>query len=313
MRRLTALLAVTGMALLELVAVAGPSANATTPGENGRIVFSADLGFGGEIYTIRPNGTGLQQLTELDGNAFHPDWSPDGTRIVFWLEDQAIYIMNADGSDLHEVTSPGGQPSFTPDGHHVVYECASQSCGGRSGIFLMRDDGSDAPGLRLSRNPFYQEGDSDPQVSPDGETVTFVRHKVEGELQALLAVDIDGTNLRRIARYTLEVGIKHDWAPDASRIVVTPYADFPDDRFPSVATIAPDGSGLQFLTSPSRGEVASFAGSYSPDGEWIVFRAQAVNHEGFRLMKIHPDGSDRTLIAKLPFSPRFIDWGPRSP
>jgi Tol biopolymer transport system component len=48
---------------------------------------------GGEIYTIKPNGSGLQQLTELDGNAFHPDWSPDGTRIVFWLEDQAIYFM----------------------------------------------------------------------------------------------------------------------------------------------------------------------------------------------------------------------------
>jgi hypothetical protein len=25
-------------------------------------------------------------------------------------------------------------------------------------------------------------------------------------------------------------------------------------------------------------------------------------------MKIRPDGSDRTLIAKLPLSPRFIDW-----
>jgi Tol biopolymer transport system component len=309
MRRLLALLAVTGMAVFGLVSVAGSAAVATTPGQNARIAFSADLGLGGEIYTIKPDGTGLRQLTELDGNASHPDWSPDGTRIVFWLEDQATYIMNANGSDLHVVTAPGGQASFTPDGHHIVYECASQTCNGESGIFLMRDDGSDAPGLRLSNNPFTDAGDNDPQVSPDGQTVTFVRHKVDGELQALFAVDIDGTNVRKIAGYPLEVGVKHDWAPDGGQIVITPFADFPDDRFPSVATIMPDGSGLRFLTSPTRGDVASFAGSYSPNGNWIVFRAQDVNREGFRLMKMHPDGSGRTVIAKLPFAPRFIDWG----
>jgi Tol biopolymer transport system component len=115
--------------------------------------------------------------------------------------------------------------------------------------------------------------------------------------------------VRKVAGYPLEVGVKHDWAPDGGQIVITPFADFPDDRFPSVATIMPDGSGLRFLTSPTRGDVASFAGSYSPNGNWIVFRAQDVNREGFRLMKMHPDGSGRTVIAKLPFAPRFIDWG----
>ena len=59
---------------------------------------------------------GLQRLTHLDGNAIAPDWSPDGTRIVFWLEDQALYVMNRHGGGLHEVTSSGGQAAFTPTG-----------------------------------------------------------------------------------------------------------------------------------------------------------------------------------------------------
>ncbi len=309
MRRLLVLGMVAAMPVWGIVGAGGPGAHATTPGTNGRIAFSADLGMGGEIYTIKRDGTGLQQLTELDGNAFHPDWSPDGTRIVFWLEDQAIYIMNRDGSDLHAVTSPGGQPSFTADGHHIVYECASQSCDGESGIFLMRDDGSDAPGVRLSDNPFTDAGDNDPQVSPDGETVTFVRHKVDGELQALFAVDIDGSNLRKVAAYTLEVAIKHDWAPDGESIVITMNADYPQGRNPNVATIEPDGSDLQTLTTFHSGEIGAFAGSYSPDGRWIVFRVQDPESRTFRLVKMHPDGSDRTVIATLPFSPRFIDWG----
>ncbi len=307
MKRFVALVTVSGMTLLGLVGGGGPAARATTPGKNGRIAFAADLGLGREIYTIKRDGTGLRQLTELDGDAFSPDWSPDGTRIAFWLADQAVYVMRADGSNLHVVTAPGGQPAFTPDGHHLVYECPN--CTGGDGIFLMRADGSDAPGVRLSRNPFPDEGDGNPEVSPDGQTVTFVRHKVNGELQALFAVDIDGTNLRKIVPYKLEVAIKHDWAPDGQHIVLSPYADYPDDQSPNVATIEPDGSNLQMLTSYTGGGSGAFAGSYSPNGRWIVFRVEHLSPESFRLFRMRPDGSDRTLIARLPFAPRGMDWG----
>lgn len=308
MRRLIALLTVTATTLVGPAGIPGPAAQATIPGKNGRIAFSADLGLGGEIYTIQRDGTGLHQLTELDGNAFHPDWSPYGTKIAFWLEDQSLYVMNADGSDLTAVAAQGGQVSFTPDGQHLVYECAGGVCG-TDGIFLMSADGSDAPGLRLTTNPLVQEGDSDPQVSPDGETVTFVRHKVEGELQALFAVGIDGSDVRKLTPYALEVAIKHDWAPDGEHIVITTNADYPNGRNPNIATIESDGSDLDLLTNFHRGTLGAFAGSYSPDGSWIVFRLQDPDNETFRLLKMHPDGSDRTLIARLPFSPRFIDWG----
>ncbi|MGZ8582561.1 MAG: hypothetical protein ACXWXN_04785 [Actinomycetota bacterium] len=33
------------------------------------------------------------------------------------------------------------------------------------------------------------------------------------------------------------------------------------------------------------------------------------DRERFRIFKMRPDGSDRTLIAALPASPRFLDWG----
>ena len=116
MRRHITLLTVTGMIVMGFVAIGWPAALATMPGENGRIAFSLDKGSGGEIYTIRADGMGLQRLTHLDGNAIAPDWSPDGTRIVFWLEDQALYVMNRHGGGLHEVTSSGGQAAFTPTG-----------------------------------------------------------------------------------------------------------------------------------------------------------------------------------------------------
>ena len=45
------------------------SAQATQPNTNGRIAFQIDFGIGAEIYTIKPSGRGIHQLTEVDGSA----------------------------------------------------------------------------------------------------------------------------------------------------------------------------------------------------------------------------------------------------
>ena len=69
--------------------------DATTPDTNGRIAFSMDLGLGPEIFAIKPSGLGIHQLTEVEGSAESPDWSPDGTRIVFHIVDQGLWMVNA--------------------------------------------------------------------------------------------------------------------------------------------------------------------------------------------------------------------------
>jgi Tol biopolymer transport system component len=279
-------------------------AHATTPGTNGRIAFQMDFGLGAQIYTIKPSGLGIRQLTEVEGSAESPDWSPDGTRIAFQTEDPGgLWIVNADGSGLSQIASSGGQLAFTPDGTHLVYDC--WDCAGGQGIFLMEADGSDAPGTRLTTNPPGYEGDTNPEVSPDGQTVTFVRRKSEGERQALFAVDIDGTDVRMLVPYRFNVFIKHDWAPDGAHIVFTSPIDGPAN----VYTIAPDGSDRTQLTHVAPG-VAAIAGSYSPDGRWIAFRLENPSVGLYRLEKMRPDGSDRSVVTRAPTGPRLIDWGP---
>jgi Tol biopolymer transport system component len=249
----------------------------------------------------------------VDREASRADWSPNGNRLAFELfelsdgEHAGLAIMKADGSDLVDLTPTGinTEPAWTPDGKQLVYECFT--CVGGDGIFVINDDGTGS--RRLTNNPFPDGFDTDPNVSPDGKTVTFVRVRKDGREQALFAVDLDGGNARKLTSFGLQVGVKHDWAPDGRHIVITRDADYPHGRSPNVATIRPDGSQLRMLTTYEDGKRGAFAGSYSPDGRWIVLRVENLERQTFRLLKIRPDGSERILIATLPFAPRNIDWG----
>ena len=48
-----------------------------------RIVFSRLVNGDFDIYTIRPGGTDVRQLTVSPGNDSHPAWSADGQHILF--------------------------------------------------------------------------------------------------------------------------------------------------------------------------------------------------------------------------------------
>ena len=67
----------------------------------------------GRIVTVRPDGSGLKQVSADDGHgrqfALDPGWSPDGRRIVLALFSEAagdvqIYTSKPDGTDLVRVT-----------------------------------------------------------------------------------------------------------------------------------------------------------------------------------------------------------------
>src|SRR6266849_11186193 len=88
--------------LVALLLSVAPPAHATFPGKNGRIAFRQD----GEIFTMNPDGSDIQQLTHLtpDGSADWASWSADGKQIVFneSLPPDGIpelWLMNADGSN----------------------------------------------------------------------------------------------------------------------------------------------------------------------------------------------------------------------
>ncbi len=57
---------------------------------------------------------------------------------------------------------PASSPAFTPDGHHLVFDCDCNP----QGVFIMRDDGTDRH--RVTTHAFAFQPDLNAEVSPDG-------------------------------------------------------------------------------------------------------------------------------------------------
>jgi TolB protein len=123
--------------LTGFVAVASgpPVGSAAFPGVNGKIAFTRDVSGNADIWSMEPDGSNQTRLTTdlaVDGE---PDWSADGTKIVFTSRRDSwyrrIWVMNADGTDQSVVTPVGEgsefegyDPSWSPDGTKIAFVAA---------------------------------------------------------------------------------------------------------------------------------------------------------------------------------------------
>ncbi|MEV4740927.1 amidohydrolase family protein [Streptomyces sp. NPDC049555] len=186
----------------EAVAITPADLEPTRPvhAPDGRqLAVCAYRGGGFHIWVLRPDGSGLRQLTDGPWDDRGPAWSPDGTRIAFASERDGdpvagspyrVWVVDVRTGALTKVTGLPGQ---------------------------------EGPG---------QEGaweDFDPVWSPDGRRLLFVRGRVEGsalQSRTVASVPADGRG---------PVRVEH--AEAAAAQVMTPAVS-PDGRLAYLRTTA---------------------------------------------------------------------------
>jgi len=148
-----------------------------------------------QVWVVDADGTNLTRLTSITGGAEVPSWSPDSSMVVFSDHLGDVYVIGADGRDLHAITldhiAPAFQPDWSPDGSRIVY--ASSSTGGWS-IYTMRPDGSDVRRI----TDFDTGPDPRPQWAPDGHWIVFGRGRDDPSTSAIWIVDANGDHARRV-------------------------------------------------------------------------------------------------------------------
>src|SRR5215208_5144204 len=136
-----------GLVLLIMVVVEASPAEATFPGNPGKIAYQGREGTGDyEIYTIKSGGGGKVQLTDNATGDYEPSYSPNGKKIVFSAydgNDREIYTINAGGGSKVNVTDNNTgdyEPSYSPSGKKIVYS-GEQGPNGDYEIYTIKSGG----------------------------------------------------------------------------------------------------------------------------------------------------------------------------
>jgi TolB protein len=113
-----------------------------------RIVFQRRRGEVWDAWTVRPDGTGLRNVTRTPRSS-ETDiaWAPDGRRIVFSTDQYegqiaALAVMSASGGRRTRLTRAAGwydgAPSWSPDGTTIAFEARRGEPDGSRGTRLYR-------------------------------------------------------------------------------------------------------------------------------------------------------------------------------
>ena len=308
----TALLVV--LAAVAALLAAAP-ALATSPGQNGKIYFHAcDIGCGYDIWAVNPDGSGLENVTDVVTEAagppeiaFDPSVSADGARMAFGVDTQAeaeIWIMNTDGTGAHQLTDDNlldQEPSISPDGNRIVWNQWSPFPGYTDrDIWTMNADG-------IGQELFFNGSGEDyfPQFTPDGQTVVLASETGDLDVRKVpAAVAVPPlTAATAVAADDELLESEPSISPDGSTVAFTqtPTSMFLGPR--DIYSVSINGGPTTPLFATSANEISP---AYSPDGTKIVFSRDGVAMIG------NADGSGTPVPLDIgPLnSPGAFDWAP---
>ena len=283
----------------------------------------------------------IRQLTHGGQNA-EAYWSPDGKRLVFMstrppYDCDQIFIMNADGSNQHLVSTGKGRTTcayFLGDNKHIVYSSthlAAEACPASPDrskgyvwgvfpgydIFLATDTGKIVK--RLTTASGY---DAETTVNWKTNTLLFTS-LASGDLD-LWTMRPDGSHKKQITKAPGYDG-GAVFSRDGKKIVWRAnYPKTPEDMAKYKSLLAEnltapmkmeimvadaDGANARAITSFG---CASFAPAFTPDGSKIIFSSNKHDCDSrhFELYMINVDGTGLEQVTRTGGFTSFPEFSP---
>ena len=192
-----------------------------------------------DIFTARPDGSDVKQLTAAPGYDAEATVSTDGRRIVFTSMrdgDLDIYTMDASGQHVRRLTTElgyDGGPFFSADGKQIVFRA------------------------------FHPQTPAEIKRYKD----KLAEGVIEPTVFELWVMNADGSNKRQVTHLGAASFAPY-FFPDGKRIIFASNVNDPKGRNFDLYVVNTDGTGLERVTYSE-----SFDGfpMFSPDGKRLVF------------------------------------------
>ena len=216
-----------------------------------------------EIFAVRPDGSGLRQLTFNEHFDADPTWSPDRRYVAYKSvrDGQAdIWVLDTRSGEERRITETDMEKwrlAWSPRGDTIAYTGIYEE---RSDIFIVGVEGGEPRNLT---EPVGIEWAWGPSWSPDGERITFVRHE-DGWNNEIYVLDVwsDDPHVENLSRHDA-VDIWPAWSPHGDVILF--WSDR-EDVF-GLWVVGPDGGPVElFFETDEKYSMLSF----SPDGDRVV-------------------------------------------
>ena len=238
--------------------------DAPTPPIAQHIAFTSERDGNYEVYTIRPDGTDLRNLSRHSAQDTGATWAPTRDRLAFVSDrtgNNDIFVMKADGSSPQQITSGLAEdihPAWSPNGALIAYVSNED---GDWEIFVMSANGTGV--VQLTHNESW---DSYPSWSSDSQKLVFTSDR-DGNYELHL-YDLATHAETRLTNHPASDAFPA-WAPWGDEIAFTSARDGQLELY--LLNLASEPHTVTRLTHTTPVAAANRYPSWSGDGQWLAF------------------------------------------